>query len=76
MKKNKYSALLSLLLIGGFASKVVGQSKPVVINQDTKIERMVEIKKNIDSERYNTQYYAIQLYYGNHTARGKLSIGN
>ena len=68
MRKNKYAALLSLMLIGGFTSKVSGQSKPVVINQDTKIERMVEIKKKIDSERYNAQYYAIQLYYGNHTA--------
>ena len=68
MKKNKFYALLSLLLLGGAASNVFGQTKTVIINQDAKIERMVEIKKKIDSERYDAQYYAIQLYYGNHTA--------
>ena len=68
MEKNKLYALLSLLIFWGAASNVFGQTKTVVINQDPKIERMVGIKKKIDSERYNAQYYAIQLYYGNHTA--------
>ena len=68
MEKNKLYALLSLLIFWGAASNVFGQTKTVVINQDPKIERMVGIKKKIDSERYDAQYYAIQLYYGNHTA--------
>ena len=40
----------------------------VQINQDSKIEQLVAIKKALDSERYNAQYFAIQLYYGNYTA--------
>ncbi len=47
MKKNKFFALLSLLVLGGTTSNVFGQTKTVVINQDAMIERMVEIKKKL-----------------------------
>ena len=50
------------------ASQVFGQDTLVQINQDSKIEQLVAIKKALDSERYNAQYFAIQLYYGNYTA--------
>lgn len=68
MKTIKRTTLFFLLLSGGIASQVFGQDTLVQINQDSKIEQLVAIKKALDSERYNAQYFAIQLYYGNYTA--------
>ena len=68
MRTIKRITLFILLLSGGIASQVFGQDTLVQINQDSKIEQLVAIKKALDSERYNAQYFAIQLYYGNYTA--------
>ena len=68
MRTIKRITLFFLLLSGGIASQVFGQDTLVQINQDSKIEQLVVIKKELNSERYNTQYFAIQLYYGNYTA--------
>jgi hypothetical protein len=68
MRISNQSVLCFLLLCGGFSLQVFGQENKVQIIQDSIIQRLVEIKKTIDSEEYNAQYYAIQLYYGNYTA--------
>ena len=68
MRTIKRITLFFLLLSGGIASQVFGQDTLVQINQDSKIEQLVVIKKELNSERYNSQYFAIQLYYGNYTA--------
>ena len=68
----KQNTLLFLLLICGSISSTFGQENKVQINQDSKIEELVKIKKSIDSEQFSDQYYAIQLYYGNYTAAKKI----
>jgi flagellar basal body P-ring protein FlgI len=68
----KQNTLLFLLLICGSISSTFGQENKVQINQDSKIEELIKIKKSIDSEQFSDQYYAIQLYYGNYTAAKKI----
>jgi flagellar basal body P-ring protein FlgI len=68
----KQNTLLFLLLICGSISPTFGQENKVQINQDSKIEELIKIKKSIDSEQFSDQYYAIQLYYGNYTAAKKI----
>lgn len=75
MRTIKRITLFFLLLSGGIASQVFGQDTLVQINQDSKIEQLVAIKKELDSERYNAQYFAIQLYYGNYTAAQNIVRG-
>ena len=75
MRTIKRITLFFLLLSGGIASQVFGQDTLVQINQDSKIEQLVAIKKTLDSERYNAQYFAIQLYYGNYTAAKNIAQG-
>ncbi|MDG2492339.1 MAG: SPOR domain-containing protein [Flavobacteriaceae bacterium] len=68
----KQNTFLFLLLICGSISPTFGQENKVQINQDSKIEELIKIKKSIDSEQFSDQYYAIQLYYGNYTAAKKI----
>ena len=75
MRTIKRITLFFLLLSGGIASQVFGQDTLVQINKDSKIEQLVAIKKELDSERYNAQYFAIQLYYGNYTAAQNIVRG-
>jgi hypothetical protein len=70
----KKTTLYFLLLCGGFGYQVFGQEETVQVNQDPKIEQLVALKKEIDSEQYNRQYYAIQLYSGSSDVARKVVV--
>ncbi len=67
MKKNRQIFIISFLFFVGLSLQLCGQAKKVVIHQDSTIQKLVSIKKEIGADRYSAQYYAIQLYYGNYT---------
>ena len=71
----KLNFLYFLFLFGGFSLQLFGQENKIQIIQDSTIQRLVEIKKTVNSMEYNTQYYAIQLYYGNYTAAKEIISG-
>jgi hypothetical protein len=43
---------------------VIAQSGTVTINQDPKIEKLLDLKKTLEKENKLTDGYTIQLYYG------------
>ena len=47
-------------------------SSTVVIDQ--KIEDIIAVKKALYQTQFETQYYAIQLYYGNYTAAQRIAM--
>jgi len=47
-------------------------SSTVVIDQ--KIEDIIAVKKALNQTQFETQYYAIQLYYGNYTAAQRIAM--
>ena len=46
-------------------------SSTVVIDQ--KIKDIIAVKKALNQTQFETQYYAIQLYYGNYTAAQRIA---
>ena len=46
-------------------------SSTVVIDQ--KIKDIIAVKKTLNQTQFETQYYAIQLYYGNYTAAQRVA---
>ena len=46
------------------SEKMVAQSATVTINEDAKITRLLELKKQLEKENKLSDGYTIQLYYG------------
>lgn len=65
MKKHSISKLLifSLLLLFAFHS-TWSQNATVTVNQDSKIPKLLELKKSLEKDNKLTDGYTIQLYYG------------
>ncbi len=65
--KNKLTNLIlySVIIISAF-SKVSSQEIYFPLEEDSIVKKLILQKKQIDSEEYESNYYTIQLYYGNY----------
>ncbi len=65
--KNKITniGLYSVIIISAF-SKVSSQEIYFPLEEDSIVKKLILHKKEIDSEEYESNYYTIQLYYGNY----------
>ena len=65
--KNKSTNLIlySVIIISAF-SKVRSQEIYFPLEEDSIVKKLILQKKEIDSKEYESNYYTIQLYYGNY----------
>ena len=65
--KNKLTNLIlySVIIISSF-SKVSSQEIYFPLEEDSIVKKLILQKNEIDSEEYESNYYTIQLYYGNY----------
>ena len=65
--KNKITNLIlySVIIISAF-SKVSSQEIYFPLEEDSIVKKLILRKKEIDSKEYESNYYTIQLYYGNY----------
>ena len=66
--KNKLTNLIlySVIIISAF-SKVRSQEIYFPLEEDSIVKKLILQKKEIDSKEYESNYYTIQLYYGNYS---------
>lgn len=67
----KAGLTLGVFLVGIFfltPEKLIGQNNPATIETTQEVADLIERKVEINKEVFASQYYAIQLYYGNYTA--------
>ena len=65
MKLHTYVKIFIIsILITIFSEKSVAQSASVTKNEDAKITRLLELKKELEKENKLSDGYTIQLYYG------------
>lgn len=58
--------LLTICILLMFSSELVfAQSGTLTVNQDSKITRLLDIKKSLEKENKLSDGFTIQLYYGN-----------
>lgn len=75
MNSSTLFLILSLILGGLISSTVRAQSDSLDIRLPQKVKTLIERKKAINKQQFETQYYALQLYYGNYTAAKRLLQG-
>lgn len=59
-----YKLFMVSFLMAFFTQNSYSQQASVTINQDPKIPRLLNLKKDLDKENKLTDGYTIQLYYG------------
>ena len=64
MNKTKYNILFAIILTNLSFIEMKAQQAVVNVQQDSTITRLMETKKQIDSETYATSFFTIQLFYG------------
>ncbi len=62
-----YRLFLSFVFVGT-SSTLWSQEKTSEIILPEKVQKLLERKKELNLEQFNSQYYAIQLYYGDYNA--------
>ena len=62
--------LLSFCLIN--FSLTLAQSENLIVTEDSLISKLMSVKKEIDRDSYESQFFTIQLYYGNFTEAEKV----
>ncbi len=55
--------ILSFSLIN--CSLTYAQSENLIVTEDSLISKLMSVKKEIDRDSYESQFFTIQLYYGN-----------
>jgi glutamate racemase len=68
MKKNSLNIIvLACICFGLLSMDIFAQQGTVVVNQDSDIDVLLKLKKQINKEEGLTNYYKIQVYSGNRT---------
>jgi hypothetical protein len=68
MKKNSLNIIVLACICFGLSSMdIFAQQGTVVVNQDSDIDVLLKLKKQINKEEGLTNYYKIQVYSGNRT---------
>jgi len=74
MKKISITALFLIAFLG-FTMNCLAQEAAIVIRQDPKIDSVMKVKSQLDAQRYESEYFTVQLFYGDFTtAEQTLSI--
>lgn len=60
--KNK---LVFVLFIIMFYTKILAQNDSIVINEDSKLTKILELKKLVNQEAFTSGQYTIQIFSGN-----------
>ena len=61
MKKQAVFILFTIL----FSNKILGQIDSLIINQDPKLSKVLELKKIVNQEAFTSGQYTIQIFSGN-----------
>ena len=48
-----------------FSNKILGQIDSIIINQDPKLSKVLELKKIVNQEAFTSGQYTIQIFSGN-----------
>lgn len=72
MNNSQPFLFLALFLSSVLGSTVFAQSDSLSIRLPEKVKTLIERKKEINQKQFDSQYYALQLYYGNYTAAKRL----
>ena len=60
MKKQAVFILFTIL----FSNKILGQIDSLIINQDPKLSKVLELKKIVNQEAFTSGQYTIQIFSG------------
>ncbi len=72
MKYIRVLQVLSAILLFFISSTLYGQQNESEVVLSPEVKKMIILKKEINQKVFNSQYYAIQLYYGNNTAAERI----